>query len=241
MRLNTIEKEERIEESSGIKIYSDEQGHCTQCGRQCPLTELKCGRGERYLAQLQSGEAEADSAVTGHEHEREEHREHPRRGGRQGHHGERHGEHCGRHRHHGQNLEGYEKDLEENEDLSHLFKVCTDHIFRRGGRHNGQQKILRILDRHGEIPQRKLQVILEIQPGSLSEILSKLEERGYIERGKSEGDKRKVIVRLTEQGKAQIGEESGKKEEKDPFAVLDEQERETLKNLLKKLISASHE
>ena len=103
------------------------------------------------------------------------------------------------------------------------------------GRPTAQDGIIRILHEEGDLSQRILQKVLGVQPGSLSETLTKLEDKGLIKRIRDEEDKRKVIVSLTEDGK-----EYAKKSvafDRDAIAAkLTEEEKETLRGLLKKIL-----
>lgn len=84
--------------------------------------------------------------------------------------------------------------------------------------------------------QKELQELFQVKPGSMSEILSKLENKGFIERIKDDEDKRKAIVKITEAGKIRLEERQKAKSNGDPFAVLDEAQQEELRKLLKLLL-----
>lgn len=104
-----------------------------------------------------------------------------------------------------------------------------------------QQQVLSILSKNGPMAQRDLQEVLMIRPGSLSELLSKLEEKGFLVRQEDENDRRKVILTLTEEGQDAAAAGAGESDfigESDLFAVLDEEEKDTLKRLLKKLLGS---
>ena len=100
-----------------------------------------------------------------------------------------------------------------------------------------QELVLRILDRDGELDQRILRQELRIQPGSLSELLGKLEQKGLIERERIEADRRRVTVRLTESGRAALS--PGDAAADDPFAVLTDEEQTVLRALLGKVLGLS--
>ena len=72
---------------------------------------------------------------------------------------------------------------------------------RLGGK-AGRKRVLATLLREGEISQRTLQDLLDIQSGSLSEILAKIEADGLLEKVKCGSDRRGYILRLTESGQA---------------------------------------
>lgn len=86
------------------------------------------------------------------------------------------------------------------EQLSSLMDYSTHFIFHYLGKRRGQGRILRFLNEYGDMTQQELQCKLNIQSGSLSEILSKLETLGLIRRERDEADKRRVIVSITEAG-----------------------------------------
>lgn len=127
--------------------------------------------------------------------------------------------------------------MEEQDELTILFGKCVHKIFGHPHRGRGQGRILKlILASGGEMTQGELQEKLGTRPGSVSEIVSKLVNRGMLTRDKDEDDKRKVVLRLTEQGREKAEHCHGEDKSKDAFAALSDQEKETLKSLLKKLL-----
>ena len=100
-----------------------------------------------------------------------------------------------------------------------------------------QELVLRILDREGSPDQQFLLRELRVRPGSLSELLGKLEQKGLIERERSESDRRRVIVRLTEAGRQALT--PGEISADDPFAVLTDEEQTALRALLGKVLGLS--
>lgn len=112
------------------------------------------------------------------------------------------------------------------------------HTLRRISEGKGSQKrILMILREHGDITQRELTEYLEIQPGSASEVIGKLETAGLIKRVPSRTDRRTADVCLTEAGEAAAGEAYTKREQRHQkmFACLSEEEKQTLLGLLEKV------
>ena len=101
----------------------------------------------------------------------------------------------------------------------------------------GQQKILRVLVENGEISQKELQEILNIKAGSLSETIAKLEKKGYIVREKSEDDRRRKVISITEEGRTANKKYQETKDET-AFAALTKQERNMLRELLLKVYRA---
>lgn len=255
----TKDKDKKIRSDTSPKVCTPgtDGGYCTQCKRHCPLTALSCGRGERhYMKRLQSEDAagsgaERESSGCGRERnqrkemDREqicmEHGKGRKGNGKHshGHHGEgRHGEnHCGEN-HHGQVVDEDYDQLDISENLRHLIRSCADYLYRRGGQRNGQGRILRILSHEGEMTQKQLQEMLEIQAGSISEILSKMEDNRLIERLKDHEDKRRMLVSLTQQGAEHVKEYRLGKKMGDSFSPLTDEEKEQLKILLLKLLDS---
>ena len=64
----------------------------------------------------------------------------------------------------------------------------------------GQGRVLALLKAKPETTQRELSYLLDMRQQSLSELLAKLEEKGFVTREKSAEDGRVTVVRLTEQG-----------------------------------------
>ena len=113
---------------------------------------------------------------------------------------------------------------------------CVHALRRRADRDRGQRSVLALLAAWGETDQRALQQTLAIQPGSVSELLAKLEAKGYITKARSEQDRRMATIALTEEGKAAARALPDKKQ--DLYAALTEEEQATLKALLQKLLDS---
>ena len=84
---------------------------------------------------------------------------------------------------HAQEMDINKKLIINMRDLNHVMRSLYE------GKAS-QQRILIILNEVGSITQRDLTMRLGIQPGSASEILSKLENAGLIQRAISETDRR---------------------------------------------------
>ena len=118
-----------------------------------------------------------------------------------------------------------------------LLHECDRFLGHRLRGLRGAAKVLEILAGEEELSQRELQDRLGVQPGSLSEMLARLEEHGFVERRRDEFDRRAMRVALTGLGRreAQWNREAG---EEDPFDVLTEEENGALRALLQKLLDA---
>ena len=91
------------------------------------------------------------------------------------------------------------------------------------------------LAQYPDVTQKELAEALGVIPASLSEVLMKLERKGLVERKKDENDRRMVRVRLTEEGQKSL--EQPDEALSDPFQALTQEEQETLKQLLSKLLA----
>lgn len=115
-------------------------------------------------------------------------------------------------------------------DLGHVIRF----LFEGKG---SQKRILIILRESGGMTQRELTERLQIQPGSASEVIGKLESAGLIERTPSETDRRTADLRLTEEGSRRAEEAANqrKKRHQEMFSCLTEEEKQTLLALTEKL------
>lgn len=101
-----------------------------------------------------------------------------------------------------------------------------------------RDRVLLVIDSfEGGARQKDLRKELEVSPAAVSEIVSKLENDGYVERKVDEKDKRATLITLTELGAARAAELSDEKNERfeKTFKALTAKEREQLLKLLEKL------
>lgn len=120
------------------------------------------------------------------------------------------------------------------EQLSHKLHCATSAI--TGTLARSQQRALFVVGLHGELTQQRLLDELELAPASLSELLAKLEEKGYVERSRLEQDRRIVNVSLTQKGIEKMREihEARRAATHKVLSALDETEKEKLCHLLEK-------
>ena len=186
-----------------------------------------------------------------HEGHREEYRVGHHGEHQEGHHGEHHEGHQeghrevhqdGYHEGHHDRHKGYRfAELEagqENELLTLIGRAGHFMHHKRGGM-RGQDKILKILEENEEISQKDLQEQLGIQSGSMSEIVIKLESKGFLDRVKDDTDKRMTKLKLTDLGREKLNEINQRSDldETQLLQALSEEEQESLKALLSKLIT----
>lgn len=131
----------------------------------------------------------------------------------------------------------------ERELLLQYIKKSGHFLHHRKGKKIGQYRILVILYHRGSMHQTDLQHELKIQSGSMSEIVLKLENAGWISRRKDPMDKRKMLLELSENGKIKVLEilEDNEREEKMLLDVLSDEEVALLGQLMEKLLSSWEE
>lgn len=129
-----------------------------------------------------------------------------------------------------------EKSLDDPALYAQFFR-CSRILQCRMGARASRQRILTLLEQRGEMTQREIQEALGIQAGSLSELASRLEERGFLTRERDETDKRRIVLRLTERGREAAGQ-SARIGDAELFCALSAEEREQLRAMLQKIIGA---
>ena len=132
------------------------------------------------------------------------------------------------------------KNLSQEDRLMIMLGKCGMILNNKHCCHHGRGRILKVLLEKGTMTQSDLQNIIDIRSGSLSEILSKMEDKQLITREKDENDKRKVKIKITEKGKEAIllKEEEHKNKAKELFNAIDEEEQKQLEGILSKLIKS---
>ncbi|MCD7920052.1 MAG: MarR family transcriptional regulator [Clostridiales bacterium] len=130
---------------------------------------------------------------------------------------------------------------EQIAELHFLLRQCGHRLHgkRRGGKAS-QRRVLRILTKYGEQTQHQLQERMGVQQGSLSELVKKLEARGLVARTRAPQDRRQVLIRLTDAGRAECEANHQRFLEHNEalFAPLTQEEQETLRQMLTRLLRA---
>ena len=114
-----------------------------------------------------------------------------------------------------------------------ISRVLRDTYDGRGS----QRRVLTVLLKSGDvITQSALTERLDIQPGSASEVLAKLEAAGLIQRT-NDKDRRTINISLTEEGRVAAQEAYAKRDKvrHELMSNLNEGEQEQLLKLLEKL------
>lgn len=235
-------------------MHTASQDVCPCCPRHCPLSAPSCERGRAYAARP-SENRQADHAAQNHggpeAHDRYPHEPHAHEHGK-----DLHGPHGHYGPHDGRGHFGCEHDqaretaglcdpaskphgpefLDDPESLNGLMHRCSHALHQRSHHDRAQRSVLALLAAWGETDQRTLQQTLSIQPGSVSELLAKLEAKGYITKARSEQDRRMATITLTEQGRQAAKALPDKKP--DLYSALTQEEQDTFKVLLKKLLDS---
>lgn len=121
--------------------------------------------------------------------------------------------------------------------LCAMFFRCSHILHRRVGIRASRQRVLKLLLEHGALTQRELRERLGTQAGSFSELATRMEKKGLIRRERDLEDRRRIVLRLTEEGETAAGrsEEIGDGE---LFSALTVEEQEVLRGILQKIIDA---
>ncbi|MCD7917668.1 MAG: MarR family transcriptional regulator [Clostridiales bacterium] len=140
----------------------------------------------------------------------------------------------------GHEHKGHSREDKTQESLGTKLDRCAHFLYHRqhsGGR--GQGKILKILSVSGPLTQKELQDRLDIQAGSMSEIAAKLEGKGLITRTRDDADKRRILLTITDEGRADVARYAEARErESELFSVLTEEEQRQLDTLLSRLLES---
>lgn len=119
-----------------------------------------------------------------------------------------------------------------------MLGFCGHYIHVNGGGRSGRAPIICALLKHGDaIPQRELMNMFDLKAGSLSEVLTKIERDGLIERTRDPQDRRQLIVRLTPEGHKQATAEQLDRERfrAEALCCLTDAECEQLEDMLARI------
>lgn len=116
---------------------------------------------------------------------------------------------------------------------------CGHYMHFHGGGVSGKAPILCLLAKQpaGEMSQQLLGMHFDLKPGSLSEILSKLECAGLIERSRNPKDRRQLTIRLTQDGWARAEADQAVRIHfrERAFEALTAEEQDQLAEMLEKI------
>ena len=119
-------------------------------------------------------------------------------------------------------------------NLGHL----GHYLYITRGCRGGQQFILTALYRDGDMTQKDLLARTKNASASLSEMVSKLEAKGLIERTRVDTDRRQTLLSLTKEGRkqAQEAQESIESFEARALSVLSDEEKTVFCGYLDRLV-----
>lgn len=115
---------------------------------------------------------------------------------------------------------------------------CGHYLHFHGGGRSGKAPIICLIaKRGGQISQQELGTLFELKPGSLSEVLAKLETAGLIERTRNPEDRRQLIIKLTDEGvrAAALDQAARERFRSQAFTCLTPEEQESLGIMLQKI------
>ena len=110
-------------------------------------------------------------------------------------------------------------------------------------KHRGYGHILSLLSKNNGLTQQQIAQLIGIRPQSASEAVKTLEEQGLIERLPNPQDKRSFLLYITPEGIQRRAEIQAQLQENAQriFAPLSEDEKNTLHQLLEKVVAALEE
>ena len=122
------------------------------------------------------------------------------------------------------------------EALSRLLRICGHRLYHSQPGSRTQSQVLRILEEEGRTSQKDLQARLLVQSGSISELITKLEQKGLLRRERDCADRRKVMLELTEDGAARARHMREASRIPVHYAALSDEELAALSALLERVI-----
>lgn len=127
-------------------------------------------------------------------------------------------------------------------ELTYHYMLMTNHMLlqkqllaalRETGLTAGQPKVLDYLRDHNGASQKEIARGCRIEPGSLTSVLNRMEEKGMIERRMLRGNRRTFYIYLTDKGEEllKVVEEEFEKLEKKVFKGLSLEEQKSFMDL----------
>ena len=128
---------------------------------------------------------------------------------------------------------------EQDLDLMRKMRRCGHLLYHHHNLNGSQMRILLAL-RGEPMTQKALTEKMRIQPGSLSEILTKVERAGLVEKRRSARDRRNFELNLTEEGHRQADEfeHTQLRQAQQLLSPLSAEQKDQLGELLSLLIPA---
>ncbi|MCL2881593.1 MAG: MarR family transcriptional regulator [Coriobacteriia bacterium] len=132
--------------------------------------------------------------------------------------------------------------VEDRHNLRDLRDQRGPHGGPRGVAH-AQARLLQLLDERDGRSLSEIVEELDIRPSSASELVSKLEQQGYVKRETNADDKRVTNIFITDEGKAHYATYAAARAKRDAdfFDGLSDEEQKQLSELLAKLSASLKE
>ena len=127
------------------------------------------------------------------------------------------------------------KEPSREERLTLLLRGCGRRLYHSSCAGRTQARVLCLLAA-GSMTQRELQERLQIQAGSMSELVSKLELKGFLQRSRDPRDRRRMMLALTGAGRRAAQAADARPDISVDFDGLTAEEQARLAGLLEKLI-----
>lgn len=96
--------------------------------------------------------------------------------------------------------------LELIKNISHSIDVASQNLVKEAGLTRPQMTILREIAGAGEVSVGEIAKAINLKQATVTGILERLIRRGFISRRRSEADRRRVLVQITDQGRNILGE-----------------------------------
>ncbi len=129
----------------------------------------------------------------------------------------------------------YQKDM--NDELAINLRRLGHSLRALSDGPGSQKHVLTVLMESDSLTQCELTEILHIKPGSVSEVLAKLEKAGLITRTENEKDHRTTDIRLTRSGRVRAEEAVAQRTRRqaEMFSCLTDPQKKELLHLITKL------
>ena len=89
--------------------------------------------------------------------------------------------------------------------MSELKCIGSERLVRQGISMT-QLHVMNMLERHGELAMSRLAEMLDVSLSNATGLIDRIEERGFVERIRVPSDRRIVLVRITDRGRAVMEE-----------------------------------
>ncbi|MGW6915185.1 MarR family winged helix-turn-helix transcriptional regulator [Kitasatospora sp. NPDC054939] len=118
--------------------------------------------------------------------------------------------------------------------VARLHRATAERLLRPSGLHAGQELLMMMLWDEGPLPQSALIERLGLDASTVTRMVQRLEQAGFVRRRRSESDRRAAVVEATTAARALQDSIAGAwlQLEELTLAGLDEEERATLHRLL---------